>query len=103
MIVEVDGKAQLVGNSAQVTIGHDPRTGKELWRAVYGDANSISPIVNGYGLVFINIGGTPHRVRLWAVRQDGAGDVTFLQRSSGDILQCVLFKFGYMFYVPGST
>ena len=30
MIVEVDGKAQLVGNNAQVTIGHDPRTGNLL-------------------------------------------------------------------------
>ena len=75
MIVEVDGKAQLVGNSARVAMGHDPRTGKELWRVVYGDDNSISRIVNGHGLFFINTGEIPDRVRLWAVRQDGAEDV----------------------------
>jgi len=75
VIVEVDGKAQLVGNSARVAMGHDPRTGKELWRVVYGDDNSISRIVNGHGLFFINTGGIPDRVRLWAVRQDGAEDV----------------------------
>ena len=76
MIVEVDGKAQLVGNGALVAMGHDPRTGKGLWRVVYGDDNTISRIVSGHGLFFVNTGGTPDSVRLWAVRQDGAGDVT---------------------------
>ena len=76
VIVEVDGEAQLVGNSAQLAMGYDPRTGKELWRVVYGDDNSISRIVSGHGLFFVNTGGTPDSVRLWAVRQDGVGDVT---------------------------
>ena len=76
VIVEVDGEAQLVGNSAQLAMGYDPCTGKELWRVVYGDDNSISRIVSGHGLFFVNTGGTPDSVRLWAVRQDGVGDVT---------------------------
>jgi outer membrane protein assembly factor BamB len=76
VIVEVDGEAQLVGNGAQVATGHDPRTGEELWRVVYGDDNTISRIVSGHGLFFVNTGGTPGSVRLWAVRQGGVGDVT---------------------------
>ena len=76
VIVEVDGKVQLVGNGAQVAMGHDPRTGEELWRVVYGDDNTISRIVSGHGLFFVNTGGTSDSVRLWAVRQGGTGDVT---------------------------
>ena len=76
VIVEVDGQAQLVGNNAQLAMGYDPCTGKELWRVVYGDDNSISRIVSGHGLFFVNTGGTPDSMRLWAVRQDGVGDVT---------------------------
>jgi len=86
VIVEVDGQAQLVGNSAQLGMGYDPCTGQELWRVVYGDNNSISRIVSGHGLFFVNTGGTPDSVRLWAVRQDGVGDVT----NSQNLHRCLL-------------
>ena len=76
LIVDVDGNPQMVGNSSQIATGHDPRTGEELWRVVYGDDSTISRIVSGHGLFFINTGGQPNAVRLWAVRQGGSGDVT---------------------------
>jgi outer membrane protein assembly factor BamB len=49
IIVEVNGKAQLVGNGSQIASGYDPRTGKELWRVVYGDDNTISSCISGGG------------------------------------------------------
>jgi len=76
IIVEVDGQPQIVTNSAQIGTGHDPRTGEELWRVVYGDDNSVSRVVSGHGLFYMNTGGNPGTVRLWAVRQGGVGDVT---------------------------
>jgi len=76
VIVEVNGKAQLVSNGAMLATGHDPRTGKELWRVRYRDDNPISRSVTGHGLLFINCGGSPGATHLWAVRQGGAGDVT---------------------------
>jgi len=76
VIVEVDGKAQLVSNGALLVTGHEPKTGKELWRVIYRDDNTISRIVSGHGLFFINCGGSPNATHLWAVRQGGAGDVT---------------------------
>jgi outer membrane protein assembly factor BamB len=76
VLIEVDGKTQLVGNGSQLATGHDPRTGEELWRVVYGEDNTISRIVSGHGLFFINCGGPGGTVRLWAVRQGGVGDVT---------------------------
>lgn len=72
----MDGKAQLVGNASQLVTGHDPRTGEEIWRVVYGDDNTVSRIVSGLGLFFVNCGGHPFSSRLWAVRQGGSGDVT---------------------------
>ncbi|MHC4517752.1 MAG: outer membrane protein assembly factor BamB family protein [Planctomycetota bacterium] len=76
VLVEVDGRIQLVSNGALLVTGHEPRTGKELWRVLYRDDNTISRIVSGHGLLFINCGGPPNATHLWAVRQGGAGDVT---------------------------
>ncbi|MHC4676272.1 MAG: PQQ-binding-like beta-propeller repeat protein [Planctomycetota bacterium] len=76
IIVEVNGKAQLVGNGSQLAAGYDPRTGKELWRAVYGDDNTISSCISGQGMFFVNTGGDEKNVKLWAVRHGGSGDVT---------------------------
>ncbi|MHC4323303.1 MAG: outer membrane protein assembly factor BamB family protein, partial [Planctomycetota bacterium] len=76
VIAEIDGKPQLISNGAMLATGHDPRTGKELWRVRYRDDNPISRIVTGHGLLFINCGGSPGAAHLWAVRQSGAGDVT---------------------------
>ena len=74
LIVEIDGEPQLVSNGSQAVMGYDPLTGEEIWRAVYGDDNTISRCVAGHGMLFVNCGGMSYR--LWAVRQGGTGDVT---------------------------
>jgi outer membrane protein assembly factor BamB len=76
VLVEVDGQIQLVSNGALLVTGHEPQTGRELWRVRYRDDNTISRIVSGHGLLFVNCGGPPNATRLWAVRQGGTGDVT---------------------------
>jgi len=76
VIVEADGKAQLINNGAMLVTGHDPRTGSELWRVRYRDDNPVSRIISGHGLLFINSGGNPGASHLLAVRQGGLGDVT---------------------------
>ena len=76
VLVDVDGQTQLVSNGALLVTGHEPQTGKELWRVIYRDDNTISRIVSGHGLFFVNCGGPPNATHLWAVRQGGAGDVT---------------------------
>lgn len=76
VIVEVDGQPQMLSNGALLVTGHDPRTGKEIWRARYRDDSTISRIVTGHGLFFVNTGGSPGATELWAIRQGGRGDVT---------------------------
>lgn len=76
VIAEVDGKPQMLSNGALLVTSHNPRTGEELWRVRYRDDSTISRIVSGRGIHFINTGGSPDAPYLWAVRQGGAGDVT---------------------------
>ncbi len=76
VFIEVDGKPQMISNGALLVTGHDPQTGKEIWRVRYRDDNPISRIVTRDGLMFINTGGSPGKSQLWAVRQGGTGDVT---------------------------
>jgi outer membrane protein assembly factor BamB len=76
VLVEVDGQVQLVSNGALLVTGHEPKTGKEIWRVRYGIDQTISRIVSGQGLFFVNTGGFPGQQQLWAVRQGGLGDVT---------------------------
>lgn len=72
----VEGKTQLVSNGALLVTGHDPRTGEEIWRVRYRDDSTISRIVTGDGLLFVNTGGSPNATELWAIREGGTGDVT---------------------------
>lgn len=76
VILEIDGKPQMISNGALLVTGHDPRTGAEIWRARYRDDSTISRIVSGHGLLFINSGGSPNGTELWAIRQGGTGDIT---------------------------
>lgn len=76
VIVQVNGKPQLVSNGALLVTGHDPLTGKEIWRARYRDDSTISRIVFDDEMLFVNTGGNPNGTELWAVREGGAGDVT---------------------------
>ena len=76
VILDVDGKAQLVSNGALMVTGHDPRTGAEIWRVLYQEDSAISRIVAGHGLMFVNTGGNPGKTQLYAIREGGAGDVT---------------------------
>lgn len=76
VVVEVNGAPQLLNNGAMLVTGHEPLTGKEIWRVRYRDDNPVSRIVSGNGLFFINSGGSPGATNLLAVRQGGVGDVT---------------------------
>jgi len=56
ILIEVDGKRQLVSSGAQATMGYDPTTGKELWRLRYRGFSMSSRPLFGHGLVFLSTG-----------------------------------------------
>ncbi len=75
LVIEVNGKSQLVAPSAHRTIAYDPATGKELWSVEYGDGFSNVPRpVFAHGFVYLCTGF--YKPQLLAVRPDGEGNVT---------------------------
>jgi outer membrane protein assembly factor BamB len=76
VFIEQDGEPHMLSNGAILVTAHEPRTGKVIWQVRYRDDSTISRIVAGQGLLFINTGGPPGGSQLWAIRPGGVGDVT---------------------------
>lgn len=75
IVIEVNGKKQIVAPGAQWICAYDPKSGLELWRIDHGEGFSTSPsAVYSHGLVIFSTGYM--RPELVAVRPDGTGDVT---------------------------
>jgi len=75
LVLQVDGREQLVATGAKWILSYEPATGKELWRVDTGNSysNASRPVCGG-GLVFVGTA-FPGSV-LRAIRPDGSGDVT---------------------------
>jgi outer membrane protein assembly factor BamB len=74
LVVEANGKKQMLSVGARSAYSYDPQTGRELWKIHYeGFSNAAMPVF-GNGLAFIVTGFG--KTELWAVRTDGTGDVT---------------------------
>ena len=74
LLIEVDGRTQLLSTGSQGSYAYDPATGKELWRIRHDGYSNASRPLFADGLAYVNTGfGKAH---LWAVRCDGRGDVT---------------------------
>ena len=75
LVINVNGRDQLISVGAYRAAAYDPATGRELWRVGYKDGFSNVPRpVFGKGLVFIATGF--YEPTILAVRADGEGDVT---------------------------
>jgi outer membrane protein assembly factor BamB len=71
----VNGSTQVISQASGAVIAYDPRDGREIWRARYGQGYSVVPRpVFGHGLLFVPTGFD--RANLLAIRPDGQGDVT---------------------------
>lgn len=75
LVIDVDGKKQVVSPGSGAVCAFDPVGGKELWRVDYGEGYSVIPKpVFAHGLIYVCSGyGRPN---LFAIRTGGEGDVT---------------------------
>jgi len=74
LIATVSGKPEIFSTGAKAAYAYDPRTGKEIWRIRYADwSTAPRPLYDG-GLAYIVTG--LNKLELWAVKTDGAGDLT---------------------------
>ena len=70
LLIQVDGKDQVVSPGAYRTVAYDPANGKELWSVSYGEGFSNVPRpVFGHGLIFLSSGF--NRADLLAVKPGG--------------------------------
>lgn len=74
-VITVNGQKQLITPGCGVVNSLDPASGREIWRATYGNGYSVIPKpIFGHGLVYLATGyNTPV---VMAIRPDGTGDVT---------------------------
>jgi outer membrane protein assembly factor BamB len=72
LVIEVNGKKQVVSSGAADANALDPQTGADIWRVHYGGFSTVSRPLFGNGLVYLAAGYS----LLMAIRPDGRGDVT---------------------------
>lgn len=74
LVINVNGRDELVSPGADRTVAYDPRTGRELWKVEYKGFSIVPRPLYGNGLVYMvtDFG----RAQLWAVHPGGSGDVT---------------------------
>jgi outer membrane protein assembly factor BamB len=74
LIVEIDGKPQVVSPAADWLYSYDPQTGRELWKINYGvlGFSNVPRPVTGHGMVYICT--SFMRSELLAIRVDGKGE-----------------------------
>jgi len=75
LVIEVNGKRQLITPGSGVVNALDPVTGAEIWKVRYDQGYSVVPRpVYAHGMVYIATG--YDKPTVIAIRVDGAGDVT---------------------------
>jgi outer membrane protein assembly factor BamB len=75
LLINANGRSQVVSPSSGAVYAYDPKDGRELWRVRYAEGYSVVPRpVFGHGLLFISTAfDSPEAM---AIRPDGQGDVT---------------------------
>ncbi|MBV6500956.1 MAG: Outer membrane protein assembly factor BamB [Prosthecobacter sp.] len=75
LVIEVNGRRQLITPGSGVVNALDPVTGTEIWKARYDQGYSVVPRpVFAHGMIFISTG--YDKPVVLAIRADGSGDVT---------------------------
>lgn len=74
LLIEVEGRRQVVFPATDLVIAYEPQTGREIWRVNYTGDSIVPRPVFGHGLVFVTT--RYHSPSLIAIRPDGKGDVT---------------------------
>ncbi len=74
ILVESDGRLQLVSPGAKAVIAYQPLTGEEIWKVRYNGWSMTPRPLYGHGLIFVI--NDYERPELYAIKPGGTGDVT---------------------------
>ncbi|MES2469890.1 MAG: PQQ-binding-like beta-propeller repeat protein [Verrucomicrobiota bacterium] len=76
ILIDPGGKPQLVSTGSRATVGYDPDTGKELWRARYKGFSNASLPTWVDGLLVLNTGHGKAILRAYRITPETTGDIT---------------------------
>ena len=76
LIVTVDGVPQVVSSAADHAAAYDARTGREIWWLRYDGFSAVARPVTWRGLVFLQGFEDVSKVKLYAIRPNGKGEIT---------------------------
>jgi len=74
LVIEVEGRQQVVSPGTNSVSAFDPIDGSEIWRVRYDGYSVVPRPVMGHGLLYLSTGFD--KAQLLAIRVDGHGDVT---------------------------
>ncbi|MEM7474760.1 MAG: PQQ-binding-like beta-propeller repeat protein [Planctomycetota bacterium] len=74
IVIQVNGRDQLISPASKTCLALDPLTGKEIWRVRYAEhSTTVRPLFDGTS-IYLSTGFG--RAKMMSVRVDGMGDVT---------------------------
>jgi len=101
MVIEVNGKPQLVSGAGDVVQGFDPDSGQRLWSVRSLGEGVVPSVVSGQGLVFTSSGYGSPTIR--AIRPDGndrsAAHVAWESRANVPLVPSFVHAGGVLFCV----
>jgi len=74
LLIQVEGKDQLITPAAENLYAYDPETGKELWYVKYPGFSNVPRPIFGHGMIYVCTGFA--RAELWAIKPGGSGDLS---------------------------
>jgi len=74
LVIDVNGREQLISPTSKGAFAYDPQTGAEIWRVRYERFSTAARPLYAHGMVYLSAGFG--RSEILAVRPDGEGDVT---------------------------
>jgi len=74
IVIDWQGRKELVSPGAKAVMAYDPHSGKELWKVLYNGWSVTPRPLFGHGLLFVVTDYV--RPELWAIRPGGNGDVS---------------------------
>lgn len=74
IVIDVNGRDQLISPTSKAVLAYDPGDGSEIWRVRYDGFSATARPVFGNGLLYVNSGFS--KAELLAIRPTGSGDVT---------------------------
>lgn len=76
LVIEADGKKQLISTGADCAMAYDVATGEEIWWCAYDGFSEVTRPVYGHGIVFLTAFEAQTTPVLYAIRLDARGEVT---------------------------